>query len=289
MRPGDVEAAERLSDEAFHALDVSTRRASEPEPQRRSPERSALWRTRAQHLLAHDAPGCWVAEDEHGLAGAATSLRREGLWGLSSLAVHPRRQGSGVGRALLEAALKYSEGCLRGMLCSSADPRAARRYRTAGFTLHPSMVLTGRVDRSVLPVVEHVREGSAADVSLLDSVDRLTRGAGHGVDHELLVQQYPLLVLDRARGSGYAYVAPAGGPYLLAASNRRTAQALCWEALASAGDGDGGQVRIGDLTADQEWALDVGLAAGLQVHNEGYLALRHMRPPMPYVPSSHFM
>jgi GNAT superfamily N-acetyltransferase len=286
MRAGDVEAAERLSDEAFYALDVGAHTASDPPPQRRPPERSALWRSRAEHLLQHDAPGCWVAEDEPGLLGVALSLRREGLWGLSALAVHPRRQGSGVGRALLEATLKYSEGCLRGLICCSPDPRAARRYRLAGFTLHPAMMLTGRVDRSVLPVVEHVREGSAADVSLLDSVDRLTRGAAHGVDHALLVRQLRLLVVDRATGSGYCYVALRGGPSLLAASNRRTAQMLLWESLAAAG---GRAVSFGNLTAEQEWALDVGLAAGLQVRNEGYVALRYMKPPMPYVPSGHFL
>ena len=39
----------------------------------------------------------------------------------------------------------------------------------------------------------------------------------------------------------------------------------------------------------QEWAVDVGLAAGMEVHGRGYLALRHMRPPMPYLPSGHFL
>jgi len=31
--------------------------------------------------------------------------------------------------------------------------------------------------------------------------------------------------------------------------------------------------------------LNVGLAAGLGVHLGGYLALRHMRPPAPYLPA----
>ena len=47
-----------------------------------------------------------------------------------------------------------------------------RRYRQAGFALHPQMFLTGTVDRSALPVVEKVREGSAADIELMDSLDR---------------------------------------------------------------------------------------------------------------------
>ena len=37
------------------------------------------------------------------------------------------------------------------------------------------------------------------------------------------------------------------------------------------------------ITAANEWALDVGLDARLEVHQSGYLALRHMRPPSPYL------
>ncbi len=48
------------------------------------------------------------------------------------------------------------------MFASSADPKAYRRYRLAGFSLHPELTLRGEVDRSQLPVVEHVRDGTAA-------------------------------------------------------------------------------------------------------------------------------
>lgn len=286
MRADDVDAVERLTDETFYQLDMRTLAADRPPPERRAPERSALWRQRAAHLVRHDGPGCWVVEDDDGLLGVSMSLRREGLWGLSALAVHPRGQGAGAGRAVLDASLHYSEGCLRGIICSTADPRAARRYRQAGFTLHPAMQLWGEVDRSTLPVTEHLREGSAADIDLLNSLDRLTRGSAHGVDHEVLVRQLRLVVVDRPKGSGYCYVRGDGRVSLLAASNRRTAQMLLWEALASAGDGSTG---VDFLTGEQEWALDVGLAAGLRVSNSGYVALRHMKPPMPYIPSGHFL
>jgi hypothetical protein len=191
-----------------------------------------------------------------------------------------------VGAALLDTTLAYSRGCLRGMLVSSHDPHAARHYRRAGFTLHPSMVLSGTVDRSMLPVPERVREGTVADADLCDSVDRHTRGAAHGVDHALMSRQHRLVVIDHTTGNGYCYVSPAGAPYLLAATNRRTAGRLLWEGLAAAG---GHPVAFGPLTSNQEWALDIGLAAGLGVHNRGYLALRNMRPPMPYIPSNHLL
>jgi GNAT superfamily N-acetyltransferase len=279
----DVPAVERLTDEAYHDLALRTLRAGWPTPDRRTPEHAARWQQRLQHLLRTDPGGCWVAASGAGpdLLGAAVSLRRDLTWILSSFAVRPGTQGRGVGRQLLEAALSHGRGCLRGMIASSQDPAAARRYRLAGFTLHPAMVLRGRVPRSVLPVVERVREGSLGDRDLLDSVDRRVRDSAHGVDHEVMLQGHRLVVVDRSTGSGYAYVPPAGGVSLLAATNRRTATDLLWESLA-ASDPEV-PVSIDHVTAVNEWAVDVGLASRLELWTEGYLALRGMKPPAPYL------
>ena len=288
MLDTDVDDVERVTAESYYALDLATASAHEPAPDGpRPPARAERWRQRARHLLEHDAGGCWVAEDEVGIFGAALSLRRENLWALSSYAVLPRAQSRGAGKALLETALRYSEGCLRGMIYSSPDPRAARRYRLAGFTLHPTMWANGRVERSALPVVGGVRAGSDADRDLLDSVDRQVRASAHGVDHRFIGRECALLVFDQLTGSGYAYVDTGGSPYLLAATNRRIAQRLLWSALAMSSPAE--QVVIAGLTADQEWAVDVALAAGLSLGSSGYLCLRHMRPPSPYIPSGHFL
>jgi GNAT superfamily N-acetyltransferase len=278
MRAEDVPLAERLSDEGFYQLDVRTRRADGPVPERRTAEHRAGWERRTHHFLETDPGGCWVAEDGSGMLGFATSLRRELMWCLATYVVRPDLQGQGIGRPLLEAALTHSRGCLRGMLSASSDPRAVRRYRAAGFDLHPQMYLAGEVDRSAIPVVDKVRDGAAADVELMDSLDRRTRGAAHGPDHELLRASFRLQVSDTSTGSGYVYTSP-GRVQLLAASNRRTAQRLLWAALADAD----GQVLVPHLTAANHWAIDVGLAARLDLHQEGYLALRGMKPPSPYV------
>jgi hypothetical protein len=37
------------------------------------------------------------------------------------------------------------------------------------------------------------------------------------------------------------------------------------------------------VTAANAWALDVGLAARMAVHQSGYLCLRAMKPPAPYL------
>ena len=287
MTEADVIAVERLTSETFYDYDVRTHRPGLREPSPRSPDRSVNWQIRARHIVQHDPGGCFVAEDDTGVIGAATSLRRDLTWILSTYAVRPGLQGRGVGKQVLDAALTHGQGCLRGMIAASEDPPAVRRYRLAGFTMHPTMFLIGRVPRAALPVVERVRPGSAGDIDLMNSVDRQVRDAAHGVDHELLTSMHRLVVADRSTGSGYAYVEPGGGPYLLAATNRRTATDLLWETLAASSPER--IVTVGRLTAANEWAVDVGMAARMVLHTEGFLALRQQKPPMPYLPSGHFL
>ncbi|WP_240617464.1 GNAT family N-acetyltransferase [Nocardioides speluncae] len=282
MHDQDVAAVEQLTDEGFYELDLRTVQRDWPDPERRTAAHSKVWMARTRHFLATDPGGCWVAEQDGELVGAAASFNRELMWILATYAVRPGLQGQGIGAQLLAAALQHGQGCLRGMLSASSDPKAVRRYRLAGFSLHPQMFLRGVVDRSTLPVVDRVRDGNAADVDLMNSVDRQTRGAAHGPDHEFLLENAArLVVADRTTGSGYAYVAENGSPLLLAATNRRTAADLLWESLASSPPD--GKVTVPHLTAVNEWAVDVGLAARLELHQSGYLALRNMKPPAPYI------
>lgn len=277
MRPADVPATESLTARAFAA-------AKDVASPHRDPDAAQAWQQRAHHLLATDPGGCWIADDDE-VIGVAMSMRRDLLWLLSTYAVSPDRQGKGIGAALLDAAIGYGAGCLRGLICALPDAKALRRYRHAGFTPHPTMKLTGTVDRSALPVIDGVREGTEADRDLADSVDRRIRAAAHGPDHAALSRDATFLVCDLFTGSGYAYIK---GPSvaLLAATTRSIAQRLLWTALSYSPAGSTAEVRY--LTSDQDWAVDVGLAAGLNIATDGYMALRHMRPPAPYVPSVHF-
>jgi GNAT superfamily N-acetyltransferase len=282
MTVADVPGAERLSSAAYYEVDLRTHRSDWPDPTPRPAHRSARWHRRTEHLLRTDPGGCWVAEEDGELVGFATSLTRELMWILASYAVLPGRQGRGIGRALLDAALHHGRGCLRGMLNASADPQALRRYALAGFTLHPQLQLSGHVDRALLPVVEHVRDGTDGDRDLLDSLDRRTRGAAHGADHELLAQELRLIVTDRPGGSGYAYVNGSGAPVVLAASSRRAAVSLTWEALAATDPDE--PVHVAHVSPANDWAVDVAMAARLGVSSRGFLALRGMKEPVPYVP-----
>ena len=170
--------------------------------------------------------------------------------------------------------------CSRGMLSASSDARAVRIYRQAGFDLHPQMYLTGTVDRSAIPVVEKVREGSAGDVDLMDSLDRAARGAGAragpradaadvaapGLRHEHRVR---LRLPRRARTTGrpgreqpaHGRAAPLGGP-----GRGARAGAPCRTS----------RVRTSGCSTS-------GSRPGSSCTRRATSALRGMKPPAPYV------
>jgi len=296
MRVTDVAAAQDVAYAAMDDLRAGGPTATSPATARRLPTPAgpsrteaevAHWRRRATHLLRHDPDGAWVAEDDGVLVGLAMALRRERLWGLSALFVRPGHQGGGIGGALLDAALAYSQGCLSGIVISTDDPRAARRYRLAGFTLYPTARARGVVDLEAAPPSSGIRRGGAGDRDLAESVDRRVRGASHGVDHEFLAAEYAMVVHDSLTATGYCYVAETGSPVVLAATSRRAAHQLLWAALRHSPPG--AVVDVDFCTAEQQWAIDVALAARLTLRTEGYLCLRHLRPPAPYLPSAAFL
>ncbi|MFI9272510.1 GNAT family N-acetyltransferase [Kitasatospora sp. NPDC052896] len=277
----DAETVLEIANAAFAALGP----ARQPLP----PAGVVTHLARTRHLAGTDPEGCWLAVEDGRAVGCALSMRREGVWLLSLYAVLPDAQGKGVGRLLLERAAAHGHGCLRGMICASPDPAAARRYRRAGFTLHPAMRLTGLVDRAGLVDAGDipVHPGNAGHTHLLDSVDRRLRGAAHGPDHRFMLAHHDeLLVADTLAGSGYCY-RQGGEVKLLAATSKRLAVRLLREALARVPTGTEALVRF--ATAEQEWAVDVGLELGLTLETHGYLALHGMKPPTPYLPSGGFL
>lgn len=276
MTSEDLDAVEELSADAFYEVDRRTYARGWPDPERRSPERRPVWIARTARFLESDPDGCWVAQDGSRVLGFATSMVRERLWVLATFAVRPGEQGRGVGRAILDRALAYGAGCDRGMLSASEDPAALRRYHLAGFRLHPQMLFHGEVDRAALPAVHGVREGTPDDLEWMDGLDRDLRGGPHGRDHASLAAMAALVVA--ADRSGYAY-ASTSASYAVAARDEETATRLLWECLAR-GEGT---FEVPHVTAANPWAVDVAMAARLSMHTRGYLAVRGMAPPAPYV------
>jgi predicted N-acetyltransferase YhbS len=287
MTPNDIAEVERLTRDAYLAVDVATRPAGWPRAAPRPAEQVQPWMNRIAHLLWTDPGGCWVMTDDAAVVGTAVAAVREGLWSLATYAVRVDVQGAGVGRRLLDAALRTAPADAPGMICGSSDPKAVRRYRLAGFDLHPMALMAGRIDRARLPADSTVRDGRPDDRELLDEVDRRCRGSSHGDDHSVLMQQFDLVVSDGRAGRGYAYAYPTGGAYLLGAESEQTASDLLYACLARTPPAR--MAYTGHLTAAQQWAFDVAVTLRLEVHNRGFLCLRNLAPPPAYLPSGHFL
>jgi GNAT superfamily N-acetyltransferase len=284
MRDDDLQSAERASATTFLEADRLTSRVGEPDIEPRSPADTRRWIERMRHFLTVDPAGCWVAVANGEVAAFAISQNRGRLWFLATYGVLPPYQGTGVGRRLLDATLAHADG-RPGMLVSTIHPGATRRYRLAGFSLHPLMRMVGTVDRSTLPIVAGLREGRSADFDWMDRLDTQLRGAGHGPDHGYMQQTLRLVVSTAKERPGYVYVDDRGRPMLLAAARPETGRDLLWEALASSP----GKTLVNCITSANQWAVDVGLEARLDIGQEGYLAVRGMGEPAPYLASGHFL
>ncbi|MFI9502979.1 GNAT family N-acetyltransferase [Nocardia sp. NPDC052566] len=280
----DLPKAERASDTTFLDGDRRDRRVSDPEPQPRSAEVAQQWIERMRYFLDVDPAGCLVAADGEEILGFAISQNRERLWYLATYGVLPQCQGRGLGKRLMDAVLAHADG-RPGLFSATVHPGATRRYRLAGFSLYPQMRMVGVVDRTTLPAVTGLGDGKADDFDWMDRLDRRLRGAGHGSDHHYLLANNRLVV-SRADGRrGYVYIDGRGRAALLAADDPETAGKLLWEALAAAE----GRTLVNCITTANEWAIDIGLAARLDIGQEGYLALRGMPDPAPYLASGHFL
>lgn len=285
MRVEDVPAAERASAVTFFEGDRLSRRVSEPEVQPRSAEVGKQWIDRMSYLVETDPGGCWAAMDGDDMVGFAISQNREQVWYLATYGVLPQHQGRGLGRQLMDAVLAHAAG-RPGLFSSTVHPGATRRYRLAGFLLYPQMRMVGTVDRSTLPAVSGLSEGDENDIEWMDRLDVSRRGAGHGRDHEYMIRRMRLMVSRQSGRQGYVFIdEDLGQAKLLAAQDPQTASSLLWEALASSQ----GPTLINCITTANHWAIDVGLAARLDIGQEGYLALRGMTEPTPYLASGHFL
>ncbi len=279
MREGDAEAAYRVASSAFAENDAEVLNRSEEEVERRM--------ARYGNFLKYDPDGCFVAEEDGRVVGVAIAVRREGLWVLSLFVVEKGSRGSGLGGELMTAALAYGEGCDAGMVASSTHPAAMRSYANAGFVLYPTFTAKGKVRRENVPDTPNVREGGAEDLALAAEVDRQLRGAAHGPDLEFMLGAGKMLVSDGEHGRGYA-VLQDGGLWLLGATNEETASELLWASLAAHGSEE--EVEVRWITAPQAWAVQVVLAAGLDLHPDGPICIRGNPGPLkPYLPSGPYL
>ena len=278
LRADEAEEAHRLSAHTFSVLD----RGGAPPPLPPTPERLARGTARVAHLQRTDPDGAWGAFDGDRLVGVTLASRRGSLWFLSLLTVEPALQGQGIGHRLLDRALTTASAAPAALICSSEDPKALRRYGTAGFALLPAYRARGTLDRSRLPAVDGVREGDwDADRDLVEQIAVQVRGALVGPDLDAYAANGArLLLADGPAGRGYAV--PFGQSCRpLAATTAAAARALLLAGLAELE----GEVTVEFVTAEQQWAVQALLELRLPFKPGDSLCVRGFRPTGPYLPS----
>jgi len=274
MQPADAPHAAALGRLVFDA-------PGEPPP---SPAEERFQVRRHLHLMATDPGGCWVAEDAGRICGAAVALIREGVWGLSFLAVEPDLQARGIGRELLARALAYGDGARGRLILSSTDPKAMRRYARAGLDLRPCVAAAGIVDRTALPATPPAIVESD-DVEATAPISRHVRGASHHLDLPQYLDYGMRLLLHGDRGF---VVFDREVVKLLAARDEQAATELLWAALAESPNG--ATIGVDFLTAQQQWAIQTVLEAGLALSPDGPIyTAGDVGPLAPYIPCGAYL
>jgi GNAT superfamily N-acetyltransferase len=243
---------------------------------------------RAAHLRRTDPGGCWVAELDGEIIGTAIGLIREGVWGFSLFGLLPAYQGLGIGSRLYAPALRYGSGRPGGIILSSSHPAAMRRYaRSPGYRLIPTVGLAGACDPRRVPARLRCRAGDvSADAETIDAASRHVRGASPRSDLPTMLAQpgTTLLVVD---GDGFA-CARDGSPTLLAARTEAAAADLLWGAITSGPRG--ATVSVDFVSAENGWAIDVGLEAGLSIGSCGPIFVRgRLGALAPFLPNGAYL
>jgi GNAT superfamily N-acetyltransferase len=279
MTAADVPAAEAVARTALY----------DGEPAFDDPLTIARGVRRIAHLQRTDPDGAWVAEARDGaLVGMALALVREGIWGLSLFGVLPEHRSRGVGRALLDAAFTTHGAHARGhLILSSESPAAMRRYAKLGLDLRPCVSAAGIPDRARLAADDgDVRDAGADGIPAADAIGRAVRGAGHGADLPVALQDPGarlLLVEDRA----FALVRNARVSLVAGLDDASATRALN---AALAAMPPGATASVDFLTAGQDWAIRACLDAGLALSPDGpFFTGGDLGPLRPYVPSGAYL
>jgi GNAT superfamily N-acetyltransferase len=187
------------------------------------------------HLRSTDPEGFLVAIRE-GAAGAehvvafASAIRREHVWFLAMLFVHPSEQARGLGRGLLDAVLPPAGDPAALATCTdAAQPISNALYSRYGIVPRvPVLELVGRPDRTrlaplpagICAVPFELLAGGPADgpgprrlAAAVAALDRAILGYAHPQDHAFLAATARLGYLYEAgdgRIVGYGYTSQVG-------------------------------------------------------------------------------
>lgn len=202
-----------------------------------------------EHLLRSSRGGFWVAEEGSTVVGIACAVVRDAEWLLTHLYVVPERQGRGIGRGLLERALRSARGTDRHAAYADASHFASTSLymRHGMFPARNIVGLSGPV--SVFERLRANADGLLAEafgahsisvVGHIDALDRQVRGTGRNEEHRFWIDSGMRGLLFRRHGQivGYAYCTPWGGIGPVAAQHESDLPAMlerCGHVLSEAG------------------------------------------------------
>jgi GNAT superfamily N-acetyltransferase len=292
MNPADVTIRPMRPDDAAGAAAAARTALEELDPENVAPGDEAMRVAGAMARVAHiqrtDPGGCWVAEADGRIVGAALGLVREGVWGLSLFGILPAFQGRGIGRRLYAPALQYGADEPGGIILSSPHPAAMRCYGASpGYQLVPTVGFAGAWDPRRVPTELRCRPGDlAADAATIAAASRHARGASHLRDLPTMLAR-PGSTLQVVDGEGFACT-HGGCVTLLAARTEAAAEDLLWGAITRGPRG--GTVSYDFVSADNQWAIGLGIRAGLAISTCGPIFVRGDVGPMaPYLPSGAYL
>ena len=275
MREEDVVGADRV------CLDVLYTTFSGEE----EAVRAARQHARIRHLLETDPGGSWVAEHDGRVAGVGLALIREGVWGFSLFGVAQELQGTGVGRELFARCWAYGAGARGHLVLSSTNPKAMGIYAHTGLPIRPCVAAAGIPDVSRAPVGgRRRRRGRGGDRG---GRRHRPRAARRGTRARPAGADGPRRAAAGVRGPRLR--PGAREPViLLGARDEEAAQRMLWALFVSGPPG--ATVNVDFLTAGQDWALPVCLAARLMLSPDGPMfAGGQLGPLAPYIPSGAYL
>ena len=259
------------------------RRSAARAPSCRPPTAARDWIARTRHFLDTDPGGLLGRRGRPAACSASprrSTARSSGAWRRTPSARACR--AAGIGKPLLAAALHHGRGLAARDALGVVGPEGGAPLPAGRLLAAPADVPDRH--RRPRPRSRWSRRSArarAGDIDLMDSIDRRTRGAAHGPDHELMLRLLAAAGLrhdDRvglrlprrggrrraARGDQPAYGDPA-------AVGRRSPTP---RREATVAPRHGGQ-RVGARRRDRGPAR--------RPHQRGTSALRGMAPPAPYL------
>jgi GNAT superfamily N-acetyltransferase len=281
----DVDIRPMREEDAFDANRVCIEVLYPPGAGEEEPAQIARRLARIRHLRDTDPGGAWVADRDGRVEGVALAFVREGIWGLSLLAVSDALQGTGMGRELFARSWAYGAGARGHLILSSTHPAAMRTYARTGLGLRPCVAAAGIPDLTRAPGHDGVEEAGEAGIGVADAIGREVRGAGHACDLPVALAHGARLFVYRDRAFG---VLRNTGVLMLAARDPEAAKRVLWALLAASGPG--ATVNVDFLTAGQDWAIEVVIEAGLPLSPDGPMfAGGALGPLAPYIPSGAYL